>query len=121
MLELGKVVPVVPVVMKADTMTIREAAAYRQEVYDKIHSVRFDDRMGDAPTSSRVQYVLSTGVSGALISILMLPRGQSGFCGVCSRDVNISRPGDGGPDFKATCRFPCVEMLCMVLNKVSMC
>eukprot|EP00884_Botryococcus_braunii_P014002 jgi/Botrbrau1/22602/Bobra.176_1s0032.1 len=45
MLELGKVVPVVPVVMKADTMTIREAAAYRQEVYDKIHSVRFDDRM----------------------------------------------------------------------------
>lgn len=47
MLELGKVVPVVPVVMKADTMTIREAAAYRQEVYDKIHAVRFDDHMGD--------------------------------------------------------------------------
>lgn len=50
MLELGKVVPVVPVVMKADTMTIREAAAYRQEVYDKIHAVRFDDHMGGSLT-----------------------------------------------------------------------
>jgi hypothetical protein len=58
MLELGKVVPVVPVVMKADTMTIREAAAYRQEVYDKIHSVRFDDRMGERAHSHALLYWL---------------------------------------------------------------
>jgi hypothetical protein len=46
MLELGKVVPVVPVVMKADTMTIREALSYRQEVYDKIRAVKYESRVG---------------------------------------------------------------------------
>ncbi|KAK9804973.1 hypothetical protein WJX73_006082 [Symbiochloris irregularis] len=36
MLELGQHVPIVPVVTKADTMTIQEAAKYRREVYMKL-------------------------------------------------------------------------------------
>jgi septin 7 len=36
MFELGKHVPVVPVVTKADTMTIREANTYRTEVANRI-------------------------------------------------------------------------------------
>lgn len=30
--ELGRVVPIIPVITKADTMTIREAQAYRAHV-----------------------------------------------------------------------------------------
>ena len=36
MYEVGLRVPVVPVVTKADTMTIREAGIYRSEVANKI-------------------------------------------------------------------------------------
>lgn len=36
MYELGKQVPLVPVVTKADTMTIREASTYRTEVANKL-------------------------------------------------------------------------------------
>ena len=36
MYELSRHVPIVPVVTKADTMTIREASLYRQEVANKI-------------------------------------------------------------------------------------
>lgn len=36
MYEIGLHVPVVPVVTKADTMTIREAGMYRTEVANKI-------------------------------------------------------------------------------------
>jgi septin 7 len=32
MFELGKSVPIIPVITKADTMTIREAQNYKQEV-----------------------------------------------------------------------------------------
>ncbi|KAK9829836.1 hypothetical protein WJX72_008171 [[Myrmecia] bisecta] len=38
MVELGKVVPILPIITKADTMTIREAAAYRTEVYNKLQN-----------------------------------------------------------------------------------
>ena len=45
MAELSKLVPVVPVIMKADTMTIHEAQVFRQEVHTRLnnpgrHSVR---------------------------------------------------------------------------------
>ena len=36
MAELGRVVPVIPVITKADTMTIREATAYKREVADRL-------------------------------------------------------------------------------------
>lgn len=38
MYELGRHVPVVPIVTKADTMTIREAATYRTEVANKLQN-----------------------------------------------------------------------------------
>eukprot|EP01026_Neomeris_dumetosa_P013560 TRINITY_DN1476_c0_g1_i11.p2 TRINITY_DN1476_c0_g1~~TRINITY_DN1476_c0_g1_i11.p2 ORF type:complete len:427 (-),score=70.18 TRINITY_DN1476_c0_g1_i11:736-2016(-) len=38
--ELGKVVPIVPVVTKADTMTALEAQQYRQEVYNSIKGAK---------------------------------------------------------------------------------
>jgi hypothetical protein len=38
--ELGKHVPVIPVVMKADTMTIGEAAKFRQEVAARLENPR---------------------------------------------------------------------------------
>jgi hypothetical protein len=36
MFELGKHVPIIPVIMKADTMTIREANNYKQEVFNRL-------------------------------------------------------------------------------------
>ena len=36
MAELGKHVPIIPVIMKADTMTIREANNYKQEVFNRL-------------------------------------------------------------------------------------
>lgn len=39
MYELGKVVPILPVVTKADTMNIREATIYRQEVHNILRDV----------------------------------------------------------------------------------
>jgi hypothetical protein len=36
MAELGKLVPILPVVMKADTMTINEAQRFRQEVSSRL-------------------------------------------------------------------------------------
>eukprot|EP00882_Tetradesmus_deserticola_P017471 GHRQ01018714.1.p1 GENE.GHRQ01018714.1~~GHRQ01018714.1.p1 ORF type:complete len:300 (+),score=152.80 GHRQ01018714.1:1450-2349(+) len=45
MYELGKAVPIIPVITKADTMTIREAQNYKQEVFSRlqnpnVHGVR---------------------------------------------------------------------------------
>ena len=37
--ELGKVVPIIPLITKADTMNIREATIYRQEVHSKLQNV----------------------------------------------------------------------------------
>jgi septin family protein len=34
--ELGKAVPIIPVITKADTMTIREAQNYKQEVFSRL-------------------------------------------------------------------------------------
>lgn len=34
--ELGRHVPIIPVITKADTMTIREAHNYKQEVYGRL-------------------------------------------------------------------------------------
>lgn len=36
MYELGKAVPIIPVITKADTMTIREAQNYKQEVFNRL-------------------------------------------------------------------------------------
>lgn len=36
MYEIGRHVPLVPIVTKADTMTIREAATYRNDVATKL-------------------------------------------------------------------------------------
>ena len=38
MAELGKVVPILPIVTKADTMSTAEAAKYRREVYNRLQS-----------------------------------------------------------------------------------
>lgn len=38
MAELGKCVPIVPVITKADTMTIREAQNYKQEVFSRLQN-----------------------------------------------------------------------------------
>lgn len=46
MFELGKHVPVVPVVTKADTMTIREANTYRTEVANRIANPMVPGELG---------------------------------------------------------------------------
>ncbi len=38
MYELGRAVPIIPVITKADTMTIREAQTYKQEVYNRLQN-----------------------------------------------------------------------------------
>lgn len=52
MAELGKVVPILPLVTKADSMTIREAAAYRREVYRKLQNPQTAGPPGSAALSS---------------------------------------------------------------------
>ena len=47
MAELGKVVPILPIVTKSDTMTIREAATYRREVYRKLQNPQLREPQGD--------------------------------------------------------------------------
>lgn len=34
--EVGRVVPIIPVITKADTMTIREATIFKQEVFNRL-------------------------------------------------------------------------------------
>lgn len=36
--EMGKHVPIIPVITKADTMTIREAQNYKQEVFGRLQN-----------------------------------------------------------------------------------
>jgi septin 7 len=38
MAELSKHVPIIPVIMKADTMTIHEAQRFRQEVVNRLQN-----------------------------------------------------------------------------------
>lgn len=47
MAELGKVVPILPIVTKADSMTIREAATYRREVYRKLQNPQLPEPQGN--------------------------------------------------------------------------
>ncbi len=47
MAELGKVVPILPIVTKSDSMTIREAATYRREVYRKLQNPQLPEPQGD--------------------------------------------------------------------------
>ena len=46
MAELGKVVPILPIVTKSDSMTIREAATYRREVYRKLQNPQLPEPQG---------------------------------------------------------------------------
>ncbi|KAL3161857.1 hypothetical protein ABBQ38_008947 [Trebouxia sp. C0009 RCD-2024] len=48
MAELGKVVPILPIVTKSDSMTIREAATYRREVYRKLQNPQLPEPQGSA-------------------------------------------------------------------------
>ena len=50
MAELGKVVPILPIVTKSDSMTIREAATYRREVYRKLQNPQLPEPQGHYPT-----------------------------------------------------------------------
>lgn len=53
MAELGKVVPILPLVTKADSMTIREAAAYRREVYRKLQNPQIAGPQGTHTQTDR--------------------------------------------------------------------
>ena len=46
MAELGKVVPILPIVTKSDSMTIREAAIYRREVHRKLQNPQLPEPQG---------------------------------------------------------------------------
>ena len=48
MAELGKAVPILPIVTKSDSMTIREAATYRREVYRKLQHPQLPEAQGDS-------------------------------------------------------------------------
>jgi septin family protein len=49
--ELGKHVPIIPVITKADTMTIREAQNYKQEVFGRLQVRRCAVACWDARTA----------------------------------------------------------------------
>lgn len=46
MAELGKLVPILPIVTKSDSMTIREAATYRRQVYRKLQNPQLPEPQG---------------------------------------------------------------------------
>ena len=46
MAELGKVVPILPIVTKSDSMTIREAAIYRRDVHRKLQNPQQPEPQG---------------------------------------------------------------------------
>ncbi len=56
MAELGKAVPILPIVTKSGSMTIREAATYRREVYRKLQNPQLPEPQG-APFKLVCQHV----------------------------------------------------------------
>lgn len=84
MKELGKVVPIIPVVTKADTMNIREATMYRQEVYSKL---RNPSQVGVRGRINLFEFEKETlkraGVDASAAQFQTLP-----FLVVASNDVN---------------------------------
>lgn len=85
MKELGKVVPIIPVVTKADTMNIREATIYRQEVYSKLQS---PSQIGVSGRINLFQFQKATleraGVDASAAQFQTVP-----FLVVASNDVNV--------------------------------
>lgn len=62
MAELGKVVPILPIVTKSDSMTIREAATYRREVYRKLQNPQLPEPQGDIFCRSNRPVVVVVGL-----------------------------------------------------------
>eukprot|EP00803_Ostreobium_quekettii_P005029 evm.model.scf_1938.3 EVM.evm.TU.scf_1938.3 scf_1938:15823-21218(-) len=85
MKELGKVVPIIPVVTKADTMNIHEATIYRQEVYRKLQD---PSQIGVSGQINLFQFPKETleraGVDPSAAQFQTLP-----FLVVASNDVNV--------------------------------
>ena len=79
-----QVVPIIPVVTKADTMNIREATIYRQEVYSKLQS---PSQIGVSGRINLFQFQKATleraGVDASAAQFQTVP-----FLVVASNDVN---------------------------------
>ena len=73
MAELGKVVPILPIVTKADTMSTAEAAKYRREVYNRLQSPGVPGSRGEgsgsSPSSPSWRFMLPTHESTHLTGL----------------------------------------------------
>eukprot|EP00210_Caulerpa_lentillifera_P008790 g8386.t1 len=85
MFELGKVVPIIPVITKADTMNIQEATVYRQEVHSKLQN------MGQFGLRGKIQLfefqketLARAGVDASISQFQTMP-----FLVVASNEVNM--------------------------------
>jgi len=91
MYELGKVVPVIPVITKADTMNIREATVFRQEVHNKLQNFT---QFGLHQSIEIFQFSKETleraGVDNSVSLFRAMP-----FLAVASNEVNLELSQQG--------------------------
>jgi len=89
--ELGKVVPIIPVITKADTMNIREATIFRQEVHSKLQNLsQFGLRGKMGLFDFQKETLERVGVDPSVSQFQILP-----FLIVASNEVNTDLQGKG--------------------------
>lgn len=111
MAELGKVVPILPIVTKSDSMTIREAATYRREVYRKLQNPQLPEPQGSAALGGISSAInVFTFEDGTLERAGLLQSHQSQtvppFLVVASNDVNQDKLDGQDPVFWPERRYP---------------
>eukprot|EP00775_Hariotina_reticulata_P002608 gene2608-2910_t len=99
--ELGKAVPIIPVITKADTMTIREAQNYKQEVFSKLQNPNVPGVRGKINTFSFDKETLERAGMGDAAGSNTPP-----FLVIASNDINEEMNQMEVPVFWPERRYP---------------
>mmetsp|Transcript_21340 Transcript_21340/g.53751 ORF Transcript_21340/g.53751 Transcript_21340/m.53751 type:complete len:424 (+) Transcript_21340:149-1420(+) len=91
--ELGKVVPIVPVITKADTMTIREAAVHRHNVFNRLMNPTLVGLKGPVNVFTFEDETLQRAGVQMNNGMYMMPP----FLVVASNDVNMEKAKQDPP------------------------
>ncbi|KAI8474148.1 MAG: septin-like protein [Monoraphidium minutum] len=101
MFELGRSVPIVPVITKADTMTIREAQNYKQEVFNRLQNPNIPGVRGKINTFSFDKDTLERAGMGEAAGTQAPP-----FLVIASNDINDEMNAMEVPVFWPERRYP---------------
>ncbi|GBF99885.1 hypothetical protein Rsub_12681 [Raphidocelis subcapitata] len=99
--ELGRSVPIIPVITKADTMTIREAQNYKQEVFNRLQNPNIHGVRGKINVFSFDKDTLERAGMGEAAGTQAPP-----FLVIASNDVNEDMNSLDVPVFWPERRYP---------------